>query len=341
MAKYNGSKCISCGEVFETGDDIVVCPECGTPYHRDCYHKEGTCINTELHDKNESWKPVPPRKEQVLDGNEQNEQSDEPIKCGRCGETNEPDKLFCVKCGMPLNRNESQERPFNNYTNQNMNNGGFNQQNPQNFNQQGFMPNGSPFGMGVQMTYDKESDVDGIKLGDYAKYIGKNPIIMLTNFIKFAKLGVRHSFNFGALLFPEFYFFYRKMPLRGIIFLLITILLSVPQLIYIGQNGMISAFTLSTHIDVEGNLFNVIYNLASAAMLGVKIAATLYANYWYYKKAKRDITKIRDTFGADETVIDEQIKAKGGTSIAMLILSVLVSMALSTLVIFILNSIPA
>ena len=44
MANYTG-KCFSCGEVFKDGDDIVVCPECGTPYHRECYLKEGKCIN--------------------------------------------------------------------------------------------------------------------------------------------------------------------------------------------------------------------------------------------------------------------------------------------------------
>ena len=32
MADYTGKKCIVCGGVFSENDDIVVCPECGTPY---------------------------------------------------------------------------------------------------------------------------------------------------------------------------------------------------------------------------------------------------------------------------------------------------------------------
>ena len=40
---------------FNDSDDIVVCPECGTPYHRDCYKQVGECINTELHDNGISW----------------------------------------------------------------------------------------------------------------------------------------------------------------------------------------------------------------------------------------------------------------------------------------------
>ena len=55
MANYNGSKCIVCNMEFNDSDDIVVCPECGTPYHRDCYKQVGECINTELHDNGISW----------------------------------------------------------------------------------------------------------------------------------------------------------------------------------------------------------------------------------------------------------------------------------------------
>lgn len=34
---YRGQHCPICGKEFCDGDDIVVCPECGTPYHRECY----------------------------------------------------------------------------------------------------------------------------------------------------------------------------------------------------------------------------------------------------------------------------------------------------------------
>ena len=28
--------CPVCGETFQNGDDVVVCPECGAPHHREC-----------------------------------------------------------------------------------------------------------------------------------------------------------------------------------------------------------------------------------------------------------------------------------------------------------------
>lgn len=58
MIDYRGQTCIVCNEPFNTEDDIVVCPECGTPYHRDCYKREGRCINDSLHDSGESWQII-------------------------------------------------------------------------------------------------------------------------------------------------------------------------------------------------------------------------------------------------------------------------------------------
>ena len=33
--KYTGIPCAACGKKFTAEDDVVVCPECGTPHHRD------------------------------------------------------------------------------------------------------------------------------------------------------------------------------------------------------------------------------------------------------------------------------------------------------------------
>ena len=47
--KFTGEKCLVCQNVFTDEDDIVVCPECGTPHHRECWFANGCCINEELH----------------------------------------------------------------------------------------------------------------------------------------------------------------------------------------------------------------------------------------------------------------------------------------------------
>ncbi len=49
MFLYENNECPVCGKFFEQGEDVVVCPECGTPHHRECYQSHGRCANKKLH----------------------------------------------------------------------------------------------------------------------------------------------------------------------------------------------------------------------------------------------------------------------------------------------------
>ena len=53
--KFTGEKCVLCGEVFSETDDVVVCPECGTPHHRECYKNHGRCGNIYMHGTGQKW----------------------------------------------------------------------------------------------------------------------------------------------------------------------------------------------------------------------------------------------------------------------------------------------
>ncbi len=50
---YTNYKCPVCNNQFTEEDDIVVCPECGTPHHRECYVQNGECTNADKHGTNE------------------------------------------------------------------------------------------------------------------------------------------------------------------------------------------------------------------------------------------------------------------------------------------------
>ncbi|MBP9989360.1 MAG: DUF2628 domain-containing protein [Ruminococcus sp.] len=54
---YEGIICDGCGNEMHDGEDIVVCPECGTPQHRECYKAENCCVNERLHSKGFEWIP--------------------------------------------------------------------------------------------------------------------------------------------------------------------------------------------------------------------------------------------------------------------------------------------
>ena len=56
MPKYYGCPCEGCGRPLALTDDIVVCPDCGAPYHRECYEKLGRCIHTPAHGAGYDWK---------------------------------------------------------------------------------------------------------------------------------------------------------------------------------------------------------------------------------------------------------------------------------------------
>lgn len=67
MMDYKGCKCASCHKVLKEGDDIVICPECGAPYHRECYAAEGRCVFSAKHGK--GFEYVPPEAKPDVNAN--------------------------------------------------------------------------------------------------------------------------------------------------------------------------------------------------------------------------------------------------------------------------------
>lgn len=319
MANYIGKKCISCGQLFSQEDDIVVCPDCGTPYHRDCYLKEGTCINTELHDSGMSWGQTA-------------QNGDESIRCIRCGFENASDKIFCEQCGTPLIKGqETENRPFNEPEDENA----------ETDKQQSFNPFGAPnadsggqnvqggFGpIPGQMMFDKNSEIDGVKLEDYARYVRTNPLPFLSSFVRFGKFGRKFSLNIPAFLFPHVYFFFRKMTLVGVIMLIVNAVFNIPMMIEMLQSGSVTNMSIDLGIDTTANSFKALSQAGWYLSFLMQFVAGFMANYIYYKKARKDILEIR----SDPTLTDEQVAEKlprvGGTSLGALMFSFVLYSAL-------------
>ena len=316
LEKYIGEKCIVCGEAFTDDDDMVVCPDCGTPYHRACWLEKGSCINTELHAAGQIWQP------------EVKEPAHETIRCVRCGTDNPSTMHFCGQCGLPLNSSESDlPRPFNGEAGtQGMNddNGSFKHRDEE--------PIGvfsSPM-VGQTIKLTAQSDIGGIKLGDYMEFAGRSSFSLIASFIRFAATKGKVSFNLAAFFFPEFYMFYRKMNKKGIIVLVLTFLLSLPSLLYYGQTGSMGGMVLfHTVIDVKSKEFIMATNACSLISMVLSIICGLYANYWYYTKARKEIEKIRADKTLDEKEAVSRIRARGGTSVPAVIGAIVAEMLLS------------
>lgn len=56
--RFLNEKCLVCNNSFKEDDDIVVCPHCGTPHHRECYKENVKCANAEKHSEDFRWEPV-------------------------------------------------------------------------------------------------------------------------------------------------------------------------------------------------------------------------------------------------------------------------------------------
>ena len=63
--RFENQICPVCEEKFKENDEIVVCPECGTPHHRDCYNNLGECKNSTLHNENFTFEPVKEEQDKI------------------------------------------------------------------------------------------------------------------------------------------------------------------------------------------------------------------------------------------------------------------------------------
>ena len=89
----HGASCPICGKVFGKDDDIVFCPDCGTPYHRSCYKEVGHCVREDLHSQGKSWE-APAAPKPVTEKNL--------APCPFCGAPNPKDAQRCESCGREI-----------------------------------------------------------------------------------------------------------------------------------------------------------------------------------------------------------------------------------------------
>lgn len=305
MPKYIGQSCTSCRIPFKEDDEIVVCPECGSPYHKECYKAEGRCVNTVLHESGKEWQPEPIEPLHSV----QNADAAEKV-CPNCGAHNHADASFCTECGTALSVEPGGGvRQFGGQSF-----GGQGQYGP--FGQQGGMPNGNlpPF-INVQ-AFSPETDVDGITVGEYAEYVRTNTVSYIPKFIRFAKYRKKLSFNFAAFFLSPLWFAYRKMPLYSAITMLLSGICSIPAVLeMMVQAGFAQFSVLSTPA------FSIISTLCYFLNYAISIVSGLFGDYIYYKHAKSDITAIKSEiqeFSARKAAFAKS----GGTSIGFVLAAI-------------------
>lgn len=87
-------KCAVCGAYLFEEDDIVHCPECGAPHHRECYLSLGHCGLAEFHGTEKQYKKPEPTIEKESN-------VEDYAFCGMCGQRYKKDAPSCPNCNAP------------------------------------------------------------------------------------------------------------------------------------------------------------------------------------------------------------------------------------------------
>ncbi len=306
---YLGKKCPVCDRYFHAGDDIVVCPDCGTPHHRECYEKENQCANHALH-------------AQAFDYNTASETDEEEHVCSNCGTHNDKTSFFCKHCGVPLHNTEQQAQRQNDPRTQYQNPGA---QGSQGFQYDMFDPLG-----GV----DKDEDFgDGVTAGEAAKYVKQNPpyfIRIFSNIQKYAK----SRFNFSAALFTGIYLLYRKMYKIGALisaiqlslFILYTVIYysapyqdvlnNMPSLSFTDVNAFSDFLSYASGLS-SLQIFMIYFLLAyDLIRIGFMLAIGFTFNRLYFQHCKKQINKVKAEAPSPQEA-ESQLQTKGGVNTAI------------------------
>lgn len=328
--KYDNLPCPCCGKPLRQEDDVVVCPVCATPQHRDCWMENGHCVNENLHGSGYVWSSDSAKTETVEEtvssseskichicGSEnpsdslhcgncgalfgEDRQSESNGKtCAFCGKENDSDALHCKYCGAPVGIN-------NPYVNDN------------------------PYLAGTGITPDEL--IGGIKAGDIALYTQAASKRYLPKFKRFAK-GKKLSFNFAAFFFAPYWFFYRKIYKAGIFFIALFVTASLmlsgysTELIKCSDEYMNVMYGIDYEAATEEELAEHAKTLEQASaefvakakkpmliVFGVDILlhliCALIADRLYYKKLKDDI-KLIDESVKEPNMRKLLISRKGG-----------------------------
>ncbi|MEE0807883.1 MAG: RING finger protein [Acutalibacteraceae bacterium] len=95
-----GEKCPVCGAYLFNEDDLVFCPTCGAPHHRDCYQSVGRCALEHLHGTADQYKRIEKEEPPIIEEVPPTLHTDT-VQCGMCGEEYDRNADACPDCATP------------------------------------------------------------------------------------------------------------------------------------------------------------------------------------------------------------------------------------------------
>ena len=254
MTSFKGLKCPVCDVEFSDADDIVVCPECGAPYHRACYKQIGHCLYD--HSAGQGWKAPAPETPAV----EAQAPAGETLRCPRCHAENPAGSLFCNSCGASLmggasaqpGRTGTAGGPGDAYTS---------------------------FFSAASGLHPEELVADDVTVEEAAKAVQVNSLYYVPVF-KSIRERNRSRFNFSALFFSGGWLLYRKQYKLGGILLGLTTLLSVVSTVSLIFGVMPLMMEIYTKCGLDAATMSLTYEQQLAVMAEVQNYPQLLGYSW-------------------------------------------------------------
>ena len=316
MFFYEGLSCPVCGKAFEDRDDIVACPVCGAPHHRDCWKSEGHCHFEDKHGTADQWSRETAAANRSADTR----------RCPHCGADNSPFVEFCGHCGRPIEGQAWQSEP---------------QPEPQ-FQTPPAYGEYAPYRIRQTNQYggvDKDAVIAGVSAEDLAAVVVQNTPYYLPRFSKMDQTGKAVSFNWMAFLFTPYWLMFRKNYLFGALTLLFSLLsaalTSYVQIVKLGWTGSVSMTDVLTQLNeilqTGSPLAKYIYLIEGFTLISflISLAFGLFGNRLYMQTCVGRVTRLR---AQSPTTYKARLATVGGVSIGLAMLAILITYISPTLV---------
>lgn len=325
---YNNHRCPVCDKPFDNSSDIVVCPQCGAPHHRECYELEMKCHFQDRHKDGFDYKTEYEA--------QQTQQKAETLTCRICGAEIEKGGRFCSQCGTATEEyaaydRHSQEQSCNDDAPYSKPDSEFPQGDGKgqvHFETFTFDP------MGGLKAEDEIGE--GVTVGECAKFVKNNTPFYSRLFHQIHTTG-RGRFSFVGFIFSGGWMLYRKMYKLGAVFTAILALLIITQLYistfysdlmvqfnqltslsfwYNQAESTITPEAFIAGLDRDDIIVLVINYLASVGQLALRVLCGIFGNKWYRNHCINIITQIKAQADSKETA-DTQLQTKGGVNNAL------------------------
>lgn len=301
--KYLNQKCSHCEKTFKKDDDVVVCPICGTPQHRECYEENNQCINHDKHADGYVWNA------EDTTSNTSKSASDT-IICSNCGTKNSGDSFFCKHCSNPLDtKTPNTSSGFAGYNYQN------NKENQD-----------TPFGAAPFKINENDEIAPNVKLIEAQKYVKTNSLFFSLIFKRIHDHN-RSRFNFAAFIFSGGWFLYRKQYLLGTILTVLFAIFTVGyNILYTPVYNMLEAYNIIIDNKILYDQLAVLSNeqmtmvsllvFSYFAKFILMIISGIIANRCYYKHVVKKVKLAKENFNSD-TELKEHLSKTGGVNMIL------------------------